>query len=120
MFVANRIEIIKDMTDVQDWNYIPSKENPADLVSRGISPYDRKNLDLWLTGPSFLYESPDYKEMLVLEAPAITLSDLEIKQVFSREVTGNVEDLLTAFSSYEKLLKAVAWIRKFLYYLQVR
>jgi len=35
-FVANRVNHIKETTNVEDWSHISSKENPADLVSRGV------------------------------------------------------------------------------------
>ncbi|CAH1379137.1 unnamed protein product, partial [Tenebrio molitor] len=36
--------------------YISTKQNPADLVSRGISPRPLENLSVWWNGPSFLSE----------------------------------------------------------------
>jgi len=35
-FVANRVNHIQEATNVDDWNHVKSKENPADLVSHGI------------------------------------------------------------------------------------
>ena len=35
-FVANRIQTIKDQSDVTQWQYVPSKSNPADYGSRGL------------------------------------------------------------------------------------
>jgi hypothetical protein len=35
-FVANRVNHIQEITNVKDWNRIKPKENPADLVSRGV------------------------------------------------------------------------------------
>ena len=31
-----------------------SKENPTDIVSRGMKPSDLKNSDVWFYGPKFL------------------------------------------------------------------
>ncbi|XP_055928204.1 uncharacterized protein LOC129959409 [Argiope bruennichi] len=38
-FVANRVTQTQDLTCIDDWRYIPSNENPADLISRGLYPY---------------------------------------------------------------------------------
>ncbi|XP_058456563.1 uncharacterized protein LOC131433960 [Malaya genurostris] len=38
VFVGNRVRQIQQLTANYTWQYIPSKENPADLISRGVSP----------------------------------------------------------------------------------
>ena len=37
IFVANRLNIIEDLTILQNWRYVHTKDNPADHASRGIS-----------------------------------------------------------------------------------
>ena len=34
-FVAHQMQTIKDYSDVAQWQYVPSKSNPAHPVSRG-------------------------------------------------------------------------------------
>ena len=34
VFVANRISVIETHTNIDDWWYISSKQNPSDLASR--------------------------------------------------------------------------------------
>jgi len=46
-FVPNRVNHIQETTNVEDWNHISSKENPADLVSRGVDANALRNLSLW-------------------------------------------------------------------------
>ena len=36
-FVANRISVIRDNTDVHQWRFIETKLNPANMASRGMS-----------------------------------------------------------------------------------
>lgn len=55
IFVANRVSTIRDFSQPSQWRYVPSRDNPADLASRGASPSD---LDAtWWNGPSFLSRS---------------------------------------------------------------
>jgi ribonuclease HI len=37
VFVSNRVKEIKELTKDYEWHYCPTKSNPADLLSRGIS-----------------------------------------------------------------------------------
>lgn len=53
-FVRNRVSEIQDDTAGQTWSYVPSKDNPADLVSRGAKADHIKSSSLWWSGPDFL------------------------------------------------------------------
>ena len=55
VYVANRVQKIRDATEPHQWNYVPSERNPADHASRGL---DAKGMlkSNWFDGPSFLWE----------------------------------------------------------------
>ena len=36
-FVANRVQLIQDLSQSEQWRYVPTQENPADYVSRGLT-----------------------------------------------------------------------------------
>ena len=38
IFVANRVKLVEEYTEKDQWKYLRSEDNPADLASRGISP----------------------------------------------------------------------------------
>ncbi|MCP3679339.1 MAG: DUF1759 domain-containing protein, partial [Gammaproteobacteria bacterium] len=52
-FVANRVEQIKSLTSKDQWAYVASKQNPADLISRGTNP-STLSQSIWTKGPEFL------------------------------------------------------------------
>ena len=54
VFVANRIEMIRDHTAIRQWHYIGTKDNPADYSSRGIDVANDQAVQKWFRGPSFL------------------------------------------------------------------
>jgi hypothetical protein len=53
-FVANRVAEIQQMWDPQKWRHCPGVENPADLLTRGVTSRNLKESDLRWKGPSWL------------------------------------------------------------------
>jgi hypothetical protein len=65
-FVSVRVAEIQESQPNAAWNYITSEANPADALTRGITPDE---LQLWHYGPQFLQkpesEWPDFKRSTV-------------------------------------------------------
>ncbi|GFX27557.1 uncharacterized protein TNCV_4996121 [Trichonephila clavipes] len=53
-FVQNRVAKIQELYPNQLWRHVPSDQNPADLVSRGVDPEKLLQQNLWFNGPTFL------------------------------------------------------------------
>ncbi|GFX53013.1 integrase catalytic domain-containing protein [Trichonephila clavipes] len=53
-FVANRVVIIQELTELNKWHHVPSEQNPADIISRGLDPEKIQRSELWWFGPAFL------------------------------------------------------------------
>ncbi|KAL0841162.1 hypothetical protein ABMA28_014908 [Loxostege sticticalis] len=53
-FVRNRVHEIQESTEGHTWSYVPSADNPADLVSRGLKADLISSSSLWWSGPTFL------------------------------------------------------------------
>ena len=58
-FVKHRVNEILKLSDKRDWRYCPSRENPADIGSRGMSVSELKEIVLWWQGPAWLTESEE-------------------------------------------------------------
>lgn len=61
-FVANRVAYIHEHTHENGipWHWVPGKENPADIASRGQNPSQLANCNLWWHGPSWLAKSEEH------------------------------------------------------------
>ena len=60
IFVANRLTKIEEHTTADQWRYVPSKKNSADMATRGIdAELFVSNSNVWLQGPEFLLEVED-------------------------------------------------------------
>ena len=60
VFVANRVQLINDHTDKEQWNFVYSKNNPADHGSRGLSGKKFVQAKSWFHGPEFLWKSVEH------------------------------------------------------------
>nr|XP_032806106.1 uncharacterized protein LOC116940390 [Petromyzon marinus] len=52
-YISNRVERIRRSTQAEQWNYVPTDQNPADLATRSV-PASLLKQTIWLTGPAFL------------------------------------------------------------------
>ena len=55
-FETNRIATIRKHTKSDQWLWVDTKQNPADLFSRGVSPRQVHKAGKWLHAPSFLLQ----------------------------------------------------------------
>ncbi|GFV88911.1 hypothetical protein TNCV_1227081 [Trichonephila clavipes] len=66
-FVANRVATIQHLTNTEQCHHVSSKQNPADLVSRGLDPSSLHNNSLWWNRPTFL-ATKDFPERNTLSS----------------------------------------------------
>ena len=65
-FVQHRVDEIRKLVPLECWNHCPGKDNPADILSRGINPRELPTSELWWNGPKWLHDpgKPTAKEEL--------------------------------------------------------
>ena len=80
LFVANRVKLIGESTQLGQWKYVPSKLNPADDATRGLKFSTSEKNERWVNGPEFLYTP---KEEWPTKPTSLTISneDKEIKKM---------------------------------------
>jgi len=67
VFVAHRVGEIQEFSMLEEWNHVRTKENPADLVSRGVTPKELRESQLWWSGPAWLKNSISIQHQWPLE-----------------------------------------------------
>ena len=116
-FVANRLAIIHDVTLPDDWKYVPSALNPADIASRGVQPNEWDKLQFWFDGPEFLKGSEDDFPAQPDLTPTFEEVETEVKSAFSVSSSQSQSDfmdrLINKHSSWFRLQKSVAWLLRF-------
>ena len=77
VYVANRVQLIRSLSSPDQWRYIESERNPADLAIRGVKP-NKLMESCWLTGPEFLASTDIIPPPNEIESPSD--SDPEVRQ----------------------------------------
>ena len=85
VFTRNRVTEINAFK--QELHYINTAENPADLVTRGITPAELTESKLWWNGPSWLTNQNQWPKCELFDAPTTIESDQRIKTEDTSEST---------------------------------
>lgn len=132
VFVGNRVSEIQSLTNSKDWYYVESKENPADLGTRGISAFELPSLTLWWEGPDFVrsFKKNDFFQTegdVILpkeeNSKSKTKKSISILQTFIskksslHEISSNIFKFkfepLNKFSTLSKLVRIIAYCLRF-------
>ena len=54
VFVGTRIAEIQELTGSATWRYVPSRDNPADDLTRGLAVQELGGDSRWTQGPAFM------------------------------------------------------------------
>uniref|UniRef100_A0A8D8YXB4 Integrase catalytic domain-containing protein n=1 Tax=Cacopsylla melanoneura TaxID=428564 RepID=A0A8D8YXB4_9HEMI len=116
-FVANRVAKIQNIIDPQQWYHVSGKENPADCVSRGLSPSELVQHQLFYSGPSWLKSSKD-EWCLNKHTISDVSAHLEVKKGEIMCAVGHttedwVDKVSKNFSSWSKLLHCIVYVLRF-------
>ena len=109
VFVANRIQRIKETTDSKQWFHIDTDQNPADHASRGLAVAELAKSN-WFTGPKFLWE----REISLTEGSSeLLVGDPEVR-VLKTGVTieNSFLERISRFSNWNTAVNIVARIKK--------
>ncbi|XP_068201659.1 uncharacterized protein [Palaemon carinicauda] len=112
-FVDNRVNLIRDTSDIMAWRYINTTANPADLTSRGLSVGDFLQSSLWFSGPDFLKMDETHWATMPEDMVRGELDpDAEVKTSPVSDITKKeptfIESITIRFSSWLKSVRTVA------------
>ncbi|XP_053960629.1 uncharacterized protein LOC128864894 [Anastrepha ludens] len=114
-FVGNRVSDIQELTVGGHWRYVPTRENPADLVSRGCPTAELKQ-STWFSGPAFLFQDqtkwPNQKPPVDLDGDVIN-SEKRKTTLTTMMETNYILNIINGISSYPHCLRLVAWLFRF-------
>lgn len=110
-FVANRVAKIQKFSAIHEWRYVNTKENPADMASRGLEPAELIQNELWWHGPTWLLESTEDSDQNSL-SKAFETTVGQRKTFVAMNILHD-ESLIERFSSLHKATRTVAYCNRF-------
>ena len=122
-FVANLLAVIRDGSQPTQWKYVPTSDNPADLVSRGASVEELIHQSRWFSGPKFLWKEESSLPTMPKTLKEISEGDPEIKkevQIHFSSAQPLLDSMIQRYSSWYKLKRGVARLLQFIKSLQFR
>ena len=74
VYVANRVQLVRSLSSPDQWRYVESERNLADLATRGVKP-NKLMESSWLTGPEFLTSTDSIPTPNELESESSSVED---------------------------------------------
>ena len=112
VFVANRVQQIRDRTSPSQWTYVETAQNPADDASRGLYAHSLIESKRWWNGPEFLWKPLENQGFLDGTDPTEILpDDPEVKtsvMATQGQERFSLSERLKCFSTWHKAKRAVA------------
>ena len=121
-WVGNRLRKIQKSTVVENWYKVDTRENPADISSRGAYITEFENSELFWYGPRWLTEPATKFKSVGNELPQelIPVDQLEVKKGLKVNACmltteNNIFNIvLDKFNSWKKIINIVAWCKRFI------
>ncbi|XP_072400916.1 uncharacterized protein [Diabrotica undecimpunctata] len=118
-FVQHRVSQIQQTTTPDRWFYIITKENPADIVSRGCTPQFLLKWSLWWSGPPWLSQPsdswPSHKQELLASIP-----ELRKQTVIFLFTDPAITFPFKNFSKFNRLRRTIAYVHGFIFNLKAK
>lgn len=132
-FVQNRVNEIKNLTNPDSWFYCSTKDNPADLLTRGVSAISLVNNSKWWMCADFLmkprifndclqpivpeieYLTPEERESCQQESKSSTdPDDCSERTLLISENSNFFDELFDISNNYYKIINVLSYIFRFI------
>ncbi|XP_015121265.1 uncharacterized protein LOC107044033 [Diachasma alloeum] len=116
-FVRNRVAKIQETLPTAHWRHIRGTQNPADCASRGISPTELADHQLWWSGLEWLNKDPEDWPQSTIDAPVMDTPEVAKESRPSPTHPAvpriiKIAEILNRYSTMAKLLAVSATINR--------
>lgn len=116
-FIANRVSKIQSLLSPQCFRHVSGIENPADCLSRGLSPAQIINHPLWFQGPSWITSDPSEWPVVTFDPSSVSNPPEEKKHSLVTHTSTEESPIIALanrVSSWCKLLRCVVYVCRFM------
>ncbi|GFX78892.1 integrase catalytic domain-containing protein [Trichonephila clavipes] len=117
-YIANRTSEILDLVPADNWRYVPTKMNPADIACRGLSPKELSTCVLWWEGPQwFSFVTDSWPKQPKRNDQTSSVSKERKRTAFSFPVAVNcdfIDSLFLKFLSFTKSIDMFAFCFRYI------
>ncbi|CAG2213730.1 unnamed protein product [Mytilus edulis] len=118
-FIRNRVTEIRKLTNTQEWRYCPTKDNPADLLTRGLSVSQFEKNTLWFNGPEWITDASKWPSWKPNDTTVLlTSTDIEESSTADNAIDNQqgIHQIvqITRYSTLSKLLRITAYLLRFI------
>ena len=117
-FVRLRVDQILQESNIK-WHYVNTKDNPADIASRGMHIQQLTSNQLWWNGPPWINDQDSWPHLPEIEATEESEVEVRHKSTTAATVEVKPEGLeavidLQRYNSQHKVIRITAWIYRFI------
>ena len=120
-FVTHCVTEILNLSRPDHWQYCPTQDNPADLLTRGITSSQLKSSTLWKQGAQWLpsmdsWPTLSFSHTIEMEALAITTTSFAPSATQQTSGTIHINNIIyiTSYSRLSRLLAVTAYVCRFI------
>lgn len=106
-FIKTRVEEIKLYASTAIWQHVRTKDNPADVASRGVFANKLVEHELWWRGPKWLQGEEH-------QWPTQNSVKIDAVYVTTSKESHFLDEVILKYSSLTKLIRVVAYILRFI------
>ena len=116
-FVRLRVDQILQESNIK-WHYVNTKDNPADIASRGMHIHQLASNELWWRGPPWLNDQRDWPslpELKSTEESEAEKRNISATAVIAEKSPQGLEAIidLQRYDSQHKVIRITAWVYRF-------
>lgn len=113
VYVANRVAQIQRISNVNNWKYVPTKENPADCASRGLLPEQLVRHTLWWKGPPWLQNTSDTWPTFPNEVYCEEINNNYAVSFHTKTTSLQYPEITLKYSKLSTMIRVTSYILRF-------